>query len=374
MKIVIIGISFCEYIILQANGLASLGHKVLLVLPSSLINSTVGDAISRLVDPGVGVFACTELRPWKLAYYSDPLRAVSSFAPDVLHIHDNGEMLTFGIITRFRHVPLALTIHDVSTHPGSDSKLKRRRKMIKTLLKWRADAIHLHSNRLYEKFKILYPEVATKVKVIPHGALTLFTSWENETIDREPLTCLFFGRMEKYRGLDNLVHIGRIVKDTIPGIKIIVAGQGSELQKYRGEMDALGIFEVHDAFIPDSKIFRYFRRASLLLLPYNEASQSGIVSMGLPFGLPVVATSVGAIPEVVIDKRHGSIVPTGDMNSFAEVVRSLLSDNTRWKQMSDSCIETAEQLAFGRLACEFAELYAQAMLRKKGFSHRGQSD
>ncbi|SPD73164.1 putative Glycosyltransferase [uncultured Desulfobacterium sp.] len=365
MKIAIVGISFCEYIIQQANGLAALGHNVLVVLPVSLIYTTVGRAIDSLVAVGVTIFACIELRPWKSSYYSDIIYAISSFKPDVIHIHDNGEMITLVLITRFRHVPLALTIHDVVTHPGADSKQKLRRKIIKFLLKRRADVIHLHSNILSDKFKILYPDLEFKIKVIPHGALTLFKSWENELIEREPLTCLFFGRMEKYRGLDNLVHIGRVLKDMIPGIKIIVAGQGSELEKYKDQMDALGIFEIHDTFIPNDNVYKYFRRASLLLLPYHEASQSGVALMGLPFGLPVVATDVGAISEVVIDKIHGRVVASGDITGFAEMVKTLLYDNTRWKHMSENCIEKTDSLNFQRLAYEFAKLYEQAIARKK---------
>jgi glycosyltransferase involved in cell wall biosynthesis len=176
--------------------------------------------------------------------------------------------------------------------------------------------------------------------------------------------------MEKYRGLDNLIKIGRILKETVPGVKIIVAGTGSELKKYKAEMTELGIFEVHDAFIPNKDIFRYFRRASLLLLPYHEASQSGVVSMGFPFGVPVVATAVGSIPEVVIDGINGKIVSAGDVDSFAETVRELLADGEGLKRMSDHCIRSAEQLDFKNLANEFVELYSRAIARKLRSSRR----
>ncbi|KAF0189232.1 MAG: hypothetical protein FD168_1079 [Desulfobulbaceae bacterium] len=364
MRIVIVAISFCEYLIQQANGLAALGHNVLLVMPSSLVQRTVGDDIGGLIAPGVECFANTEERPWKLAYYSNLIRAVSSFGPDLFHIHDNGEMSTLVLLLFFRAMPLVVTVHDVTTHPGADSQIKMRRRSIKRFLKSRAAVIHLHGKTLCMDFKKRYPRLAEKAAVVPHGTLSIFKYWDNKTIEQEATTCLFFGRMEKYRGLDNLLKIGEILKETVPGIKIIVAGRGPELEKNKAEMMISGIFEIHDSFIPNRDIPLYFRRASLLLLPYHEASQSGVVSMGFPFGTPIVATRVGSIPEVVLDGKHGVIVEPGDNPAFAEAVRDLLLNKPKLKQMSAHCLESAKMLDFDTLAVDFEGLYEKAIRRK----------
>ena len=65
--------------------------------------------------------------------------------------------------------------------------------------------------------------------------------------------------MEKYRGLDNLVEVGKILRDKLPKVKFIVAGRGSELAKYKESMKASGIFEIYDAFIPDKEIHKFFQ-------------------------------------------------------------------------------------------------------------------
>lgn len=365
MRIVIASISFCEYIIQQANALAALGHSVLLVTPGPLIEGTVGADIDHLLAPKVKYYTYVVVGKWRQSFYAGLFQAVSTFSPDVLHIHDNGEIETLALIMRFQRFPLVITVHDVTEHPGADSRIAPRRRWIKKFLKWRACRIHLHGERLREKFVEIHPRLASKIIVIPHGTLSLFKYWENGAVEREALTCLFFGRMEKYRGLDNLIKIGRILKETVPGIKIIVAGRGSELAKYRAEMSELGIFEIHDAFIPDREIFRYFRRASLLLLPYHEASQSGVVSVGFPFGVPVVATRVGSIPEVVVDGRQGKIISPGDIGGFADMVRELLSDREMLQQMSDCCLESAAHLDFRNLADNFVAVYSRAIAKKK---------
>jgi len=100
------------------------------------------------------------------------------------------------LAVRFHRVPLVVTIHDVSPHPGADSWSTTRGRIIRKLLKRRADMIHLHGKVLHSNLKELLPNLAGKVAVIPHGTLSLFKYWEKEVIEKEPLTCLFFGRME----------------------------------------------------------------------------------------------------------------------------------------------------------------------------------
>jgi len=361
MRIVIAAISFCEYIIQQANSLAALGHEVLFVLPSPLIRATVGDALESLLHERVAVLACDEQRPWKRGYYQYPLREISRFDPDVIHVHENGEMLTFALMLRFWTKPTIVTIHDVTLHPGADSLMKSRRKIIRMLLRRRANVIHVHGVAPLRKFKHLHPGMTNKVRIIPHGTLSLFTHWANEKVGREALTCLFFGRMEKYRGLDNLMLVGEGLKKTLPGVRIVVAGRGTELEKFKVAMEVLGIFEIHDRFIPNSEVHRFFRRASCVLMPYHEASQSGIVAMALPFGVPIVATNVGAICETVHDGIHGRIVPVGDMASFIEATVDILTKRQRWMKMAEACINLSRSLSFESLAPSFEKLYRQAI-------------
>jgi glycosyltransferase involved in cell wall biosynthesis len=364
MRIIIFSISFCEYLIQQANGLGSIGHSVLLVMPISLIQSTVGDDISCLVSSNVEYFAYTEVRPWKSKYYTDVIRKMSLFDADILHIHDNGEMITLALILSFSSLPLVVTVHDVTTHPGTDSQIKIRRRFIKFILKIRATIIHLHGETLRLYFSKMYPFLSDKVAVVPHGSLSIFKYWERDVCEQEEMTCLFFGRMEKYRGIDNLLNISNILKKILPNIKIIVAGKGSELYKYKSEMMQSGVFEIHDAFIPDREIHQYFHRASLLLLPYHEASQSGVVSVAFSFGLPVVATRVGAIPEVVVDGKHGVIVEPNNNYAFASAVQDLLLNREKLQQMSKNCLDSVTQYDFSVLSYYFEKLYTEAMYKK----------
>lgn len=368
MRILIEAVSFCEYIIQKANALVSRGHEVMLFMPHNLINSTVGDDISKVINPKIRtLFYKGKRRPNRLFYIfrNNLFKTIRDFNPDIIHVHINGEIETLLICLRFCKIPLIVTIHDVTPHVGEDSKISLRGKIICKYLRYHAAKIHVHGETLRNELISIYPAYKKKGVVIPHGTLSLFTHWDTGNIEREPQTCLFFGRMEKYRGLDNLVQIGSILKKMIPDIKIIVAGSGTELCKYKESLMALGIFEIHDAFIPDRAVYTFFRRASLLLLPYHEASQSGIVHMGLAFGVTIVATSVGAIPETILDGVHGRVVPPDNMKGFADAVVSLLQDRETLGQMEKACYEKGKQLEFGNIIEKYEDMYHEIVKNQK---------
>ena len=69
-----------------------------------------------------------------------------------------------------------------------------------------------------------------------------------------------------------------------------------------------------------------FRRASVVALPYVDASQSAVIPVAYTFGKPVVATTVGGLPELVEDGRTGFLVPPRDEQALADAVVRLLRD------------------------------------------------
>jgi glycosyltransferase involved in cell wall biosynthesis len=81
--------------------------------------------------------------------------------------------------------------------------------------------------------------------------------------------------------------------------------------------------ELRNRFIPDEETAQLFLDADVVVLPYIEASQSGVIAISREFGLPVVATGVGGLPEAVRDGETGLIVPTRDPAALAQAILRL---------------------------------------------------
>jgi glycosyltransferase involved in cell wall biosynthesis len=75
-----------------------------------------------------------------------------------------------------------------------------------------------------------------------------------------------------------------------------------------------------DRYVPDEELASYFRAADVAVLPYLSATQSGVVQLAFGFGLPVIASNVGGLPDVIREGETGLLVPPGDVSALAEAV------------------------------------------------------
>ena len=78
-------------------------------------------------------------------------------------------------------------------------------------------------------------------------------------------------------------------------------------------------------FITDDELPAYFRRADLVVLPYREIDQSGVLFTALAFGKPMLLSDVGGFPEVA-DAGAARTFPAGDANALREAIRELIAD------------------------------------------------
>jgi D-inositol-3-phosphate glycosyltransferase len=144
---------------------------------------------------------------------------------------------------------------------------------------------------------------------------------------------LFFGFIRQYKGLHILLEaMPKVLKD-IP-LTLVVAGEFYEdKDSYTEQIERLrlqGSVKVLDRFIPNEAVGDYFSAADVLVLPYLSATQSGITQIAFAFDLPVIATLVGGLPEVVTDGETGFLVPPDDPDALAEaVVRYFKTDSLK---------------------------------------------
>ena len=104
-----------------------------------------------------------------------------------------------------------------------------------------------------------------------------------------------------------------------------------------------------------------FRDAAVNLAPYIEASQSGVIASGYAFDVPVVASRLGALPEVVIDEENGLLVEPNDPQALANAILRILQDNDLRARLRAGVRQWAEgPLSWQSIAGKTLESYAQA--------------
>ena len=262
-------------------------------------------------------------------------------------------------LRRLSRAPLVVTIHDPCHHVGDRSSSRTPQRVVDIAFR-RADEAIVHAPQMRDALLARIPLPAENVHVIPH--LRLGKDAAGARVGEEDGLLLFFGRIWPYKGLEYLIRSVPIIEKHVPGVKVIVAGQGEDFDIYRREMTDPARFEVHNRFIPDAEIAEFFSRASVVVLPYTEATQSGVIPVAYTFSKPVVATAVGGLPAQVDDGETGLLVPPRDESALAGAVVRLLEDSELRKRMGNSGRKKLElEWSEEAIAAQTRRVYARAL-------------
>lgn len=130
-------------------------------------------------------------------------------------------------------------------------------------------------------------------------------------VDTDKKNLLFFGLIRDYKGLDLLIESMSYLDNSY---QLIVAGECyGDFQKYQQLIDNSPFKEnirVFEQYIPDDMVTTLFSAADVLVLPYRDATQSGVVAVAYQMELPMIATNAGALGKTVLSSNTGVVVET----------------------------------------------------------------
>jgi glycosyltransferase involved in cell wall biosynthesis len=216
-----------------------------------------------------------------------------------------------------------LTVHDPPT--GSPRQVMA--------LLGRMDAVIAHSQAGVTRLRALGVDPG-RVHQVPHGTFEHLTRQRDEVglppdlAAVEGRVVLCFGLLRPYKGIDVLLEAFR----EIEGAELWVVGMARmplEPLRALAERCAATVRFV-PKFITDREIGAYFRRADLVVLPYREIEQSGVLYTALAFGKPIVASDVGGFSEISALR----LVPPGDPAKLAAALAELLDDPERLAELA----------------------------------------
>jgi glycosyltransferase involved in cell wall biosynthesis len=271
-------------------------------------------------------------------------RILDTQGPDVVHCL-NADAVWLNLLFPLRRTyPIVTTVHDVTYHPGDHSS----QKVPQIFRRWfirRSDAIVVHGESLQQQAVRHYGLAADRVGVIPHVGLFRYRKLADEQAmrlhDDGTLKVLFFGRIYAYKGLQYLLQSEPLVRTALPHVRFVVAGQGEPFEKYRALIREGATLDIRNRQIPDTEVAQLFTDADIVVLPYVEASQSGIIPIAVTFGKPVIVTNVGELPGLVDQGGMGLVVPARDAGALADAIIRLGRDEELRRRLGQGALTMA---------------------------------
>jgi glycosyltransferase involved in cell wall biosynthesis len=358
LRVAFVSYDFGEYCVPLANALAAYAD-VRLFLPRAQAE-LARDRISPDVEPFL--FDKPRIRQplRQLRLCRRLLAEIHAQRPDVVHLQQGHQWFSFLLPLLGRRYPLVVTIHDHQPHYGDWTGSPRPVAQAGMNFTFRrADRLIVHAEQLKREVPAKTGVDGDVIHVIPHVAIAGAQPRSGLTDDGS--TVLFFGRLRPYKGLEYLIRAEPLISAAVPEARFVIAGTGDDFARYRSMMVNPGRFTVHNTFVSAEQRADLFAQASVVALPYVEASQSGVVPVAYEYGKPVVATRVGGLPDAVDDGRTGLLVPPADERALAEAIVRLLKDARLRRRMGEDGTRKLEQeWAPHVVAAKTAAVYALA--------------
>lgn len=266
---------------------------------------------------------------------------------------------------------LVLTVHDVVPFDANASDLVWIRRIYHSV-----DRLIVHTLDSHRAIRERFGVGEDSVRIISHGP---FFGFSGANIQRareakqrlgyaiDTPIILFFGQIKTVKGLQYLIRSFRLVADQRPDVRLVIAGPewNEKFDAYATLIEELNLADrvcTRIEYVPDEEVGFYFSGADLVVLPYTESYQSGVLYMAYSFGKPVVASAVGGLAEVVRDGETGLLVPPADVEGLADGLLKLLGDPDMARVMGEQGRALA-QTAYGwpEIARKTAAVYAEVL-------------
>jgi glycosyltransferase involved in cell wall biosynthesis len=323
MRILIVCDFLFKYGSQQARSLVHVGHDVAILFRSHTLEfggSTVerDKLLATLRREGIQLFVVPgRVRSISAVPAMFAIRSeLNRWRPQVVHVHENHDPRLLALTSRYLTV---FTVHDPSEHPGARAFTRTETWIFKQWFR-RARRVIVHGQALAEE---LAPTVGrARIVVIPHG-----TSPRSEPRPppRSP-NVLLFGRLEQYKGVEVLVEAMRLVWERRPDVRLVVAGSGPAARLVPEDPR----ISLISRYIPEDEVGTLLANASLVTLPYTQASQSGVGVLAIAEGVPVVVSDLGALPELAYEPSF--VTEPGNPRALADTIIRHVDDGADVRQ------------------------------------------
>ena len=324
-----------------------------------------------------------------LIYYLRLLNYAVTAKSKIFHLLWNNKFQLFDrtvlmLLYKVTGRKVVLTVHNVNAalRDGTDSWLNRASLRVQYTL---CDHLFVHTRRMKEELQSGFSVPGEKVSVIPFGINNTVPNTSLSSLEARRLlkvgetekVLLFFGNIAPYKGVEYLVSAFVQTVRLDANYRLIIAGRPKHGDGYwkhiRQLIEESGFGDrimQRTEYIPDEETEVFFKAADVLILPYTYVFQSGVLFLGYSYGLPAVATDVGAIREEVIEGKTGFIAAPADPDSLACAICRYFGSEL-WQQ-GEQTRETIrayanERYSWSKVGSIITEVYSE-LLESSGCS------
>jgi glycosyltransferase involved in cell wall biosynthesis len=254
------------------------------------------------------------------------LRFILDLDPDVIHFNNLVYFNHFYLFL-FR-AKLIISIHDPFPHSGEEQDaLSLSARMYRLLNRLMVRRHLLYNEKMTDAYAVsrrISPDRVITSRLGPYDYLKSIRT----CADVERCDFLFFGRIQRYKGIDLLLEAFQLVLKQAPLARLVIAGSGN----FWFDPESYGIPEknlcIINRFIPGPELADLIESSRVVVCPYRDATQSGVVMSAFAFCKPVIVTDVGALREVVEHEVTGLVVPPDDADALSQAMLSFTIDNS----------------------------------------------
>ena len=204
------------------------------------------------------------------------------------------------------------------------------------------DVVFVHFERNKREFVESFGIPAERVGVIVHGNEDIFKDLRDPRVTPETLrtrlgiprdepVVLFWGTLSRYKGTDVLLHAFGEVRKHVRA-RLVLAGfpfHDFDVPAHKELTRSLGIDDSVTwlpEYIPSEEVAAWMELAAVAVFPYRDIYQSGAIHVAQTFGVPIVASAIGAMQDVIENEVSGLLVRPEDPHELAAAITRLLTD------------------------------------------------
>lgn len=281
---------------------------------------------------------------------------IRKLKPDIIHAQSLELSILALISKRILKTPY------VVWGQGSDIYLPGRfTRMTSKPIIQNADAVLALTKDMRQKMQGIYDR---DISIVPNGVeLERFKIPPRDKRKDDAKAVIFVGRLHPLKGVQYLIEAMVIVHQELPDVKLVVVGDGIErakLEKFAEELNLNGCIQFTGQ-LPQESIPRLMHQAEVFVLP-SISEGFGIVNLeAMAAGLPIVATNVGGIPDVIEEGVNGFLINAKNSDEIAGKLLILLQDDGMRKEISVNNKWKAELYAWDKITAKVETEYKKAI-------------